>query len=242
MPRMVRLFAPGQAHHVLQRGNNRQPIFFTDDDRRRFLGWLETALEAEGCTLHAYVLMTNHFHLLLTPARAESIPRSIQSLGRRYVGWVNHAQGRTGTLWEGRYKSTIVDSETYLLACQSYIEANPVRAGMAASPADYPWSSYGHNALGLGDRLLSEHPVYSALGATPKERQATYRALFDEGLDGAIMEILRDSVQRGWVPGDPQFQQKMATLLGRPVGPPRRGRPPKSAADMLSERQDEKLL
>src|SRR5271156_2927179 len=130
MPRLARLSLPGGTHHVLQRGDNRQAVFFDDGGRRRFLVWLGEAAMAEGCAIHAYVLMTNHFHLLLTAERAESIPRLMQSLGPAYVGYVNRAEGRRGTLWEGRYKSAIIDSETYALACLRYIEANPVRARM----------------------------------------------------------------------------------------------------------------
>jgi REP element-mobilizing transposase RayT len=153
MPRPTRLVMAGQAHHVLQRGNNRQPVFFDDEGRRLYLRWLGEAAASEGCALHAYALMTNHVHLMLMPARAESISRLMQSVGRRYVGYVNRAHGRTGTLWEGRYKSTVLDSETYVLACQRYIEANPLRAAMVTRAEDYPWSSYRFSALGdLFDR------------------------------------------------------------------------------------------
>jgi putative transposase len=138
MPRLTRLSMPGQVHHILQRGNNRQAVFFDDEGRRLFLRWLGEAATAEGCAIHAYVLMTNHFHLAVTAESTRSIPRMMQSLGRRYVGFVNRSLGRTGTLWEGRYKSTILDSESYVLACLRYIEANPLRAGIVARPEDYP--------------------------------------------------------------------------------------------------------
>jgi putative transposase len=227
MPRLTRLFVPGQAHHVLQRGNNRQPIFFSDEDRASFLRWLGLALAAEGCALHAYVLMTNHFHLLLTPSRENSIARLMQSLGRRYVARINRAHGRTGTLWEGRYRSTILDTETYLLACHRYIEANPLRAGMVAAAGDYRWSSYRRNAEGKADPLVTAHEMYRALGGTAKARQAAYRALFEEEIDGAVLETIRDATNRGWVPGSEAFRTLIAETLGRAVDPPRRGRPPK---------------
>lgn len=229
MPRLARLCLPGQAHHVLQRGNNRQAVFFDDEGRRLFLHWLGEAAAAEGCAVHAYVLMTNHFHLAVTAGGGASIPRMMQSLGRRYVGYVNRTLGRTGTLWEGRYKSTVLDSETYLLACLRYIEANPLRAGMVARPEDHLWSSYRANALGWRDPLLTPHETYRALGATPSERQAAYRALFAEGLGGEQLDALRDSIQRGWAPGSDRFRREVEAASGRRADVPRRGRPPKKA-------------
>jgi putative transposase len=237
MPRPVRLSMAGQTHHVLQRGNNRQALFFDDEGRRLFLRWLGEAAASEGCALHAYVLMTNHFHLMLTPARAEAIPRLMQSLGRRYVGHVNRAQGRTGTLWEGRYKSTVLDSETYVLACLRYIEANPLRAAMVTRPDDYPWSSYRCNALGEPNALLTSHDTYSALGNGPQDRLAAYRALFAEGLSAELVETLRDATQRGWAPGSDRFRREVEAALGRPAGIPRRGRPPKALSPEDEQRQ-----
>jgi putative transposase len=228
MPRQARLSMPGQAHHVLQRGNNRQAVFFDDGGRRLFLRWLGEAALVEDCTIHAYVLMTNHFHLAVTAAGPQSIPRMMQSLGRRYVGAINRTLGRTGTLWEGRYKSTILDSEAYLLTCLRYIEANPLRAGIVARPEDYPWSSYGCNALGRPDALLTPHEIYQALGCTPAERQEAYRSLFAEGLSAEQLETLRDSIQRGWAPGSDSFRHEVEIALGRRAGIPRRGRPPKA--------------
>jgi putative transposase len=227
MPRLPRLFVPGQAHHVIQRGNNRQPIFFHDDDRELFLAYLGEALAAEGCALHAYVLMTNHVHLLLSAEAESAIPRLMQSLGRRYVSLVNRAYGRTGTLWEGRYKSTILDSETYVLACHRYVEANPLRARMVARAEEHPWSSYRAHALGGADRLLTAHPTYTALGPSPAARQEAYRVLFEQGLGETLLATLRDATNRGWVPGSDRFQREIAAALGRRVTPPRRGRPPK---------------
>jgi putative transposase len=155
----------------------------------------------------------------------------MQSLGRRYVAHVNRRYGRTGTLWEGRYKSTILDSERYVLACHRYIEANPVRAGLAAAPQDYPWSSHCANAYGVFDPLLAEHETYRALGAGPGARQSAYRALFAQELDPRLLDELRDATQRGWVPGSAAFRGAIEAALGRPAGPRRRGRPPKPAAD-----------
>jgi putative transposase len=236
MARRLRLMAGGETHHVIQRGNNRQAIFFEAIDRQLYLEWLTDAVVAQGALLHAYVLMTNHVHLLVTAPRAISLPRIMQSLGRRYVAHINRAHDRTGTLWEGRYRSTILDSEAYLLACYRYIEANPLRAGMVARACEHPWSSHCHNALGESDHRLTEHPVYLALGPTPEARQQAYRALFDEILEEDMLATLRDATQRGWVPGGAPSQSRIAAATGgRAVAPPRLGRPPKSDGDVPSQ-------
>jgi putative transposase len=228
MPRPARIILPGQPHHIIQRGNNRQPIFFDERDRRLFHAMLGDALTAHGCVLHAYVLMTNHFHLLLTPVEEAGIGRLMQSLGRRYVGHVNRTWLRTGTLWEGRFRSTIVDTEHYVMACYRYIEANPVRARMVARPEEHLWSSYGRNALGKADALVGEHDCYSALGDTPGARQAFYRRHFDD-LSQERIDTLRDATQRGWVPGRDSFRRQIAAALGRTVDAPVRGRPRKDS-------------
>ena len=228
MAHTTRLSLPGRPHHILQRGNNRQCVFFDDEDRALFLRWLGEAATVQDCAVHAYVLMDNHFHLLMTAGRTESVARVMQSLGRRYVGHVNSARHRTGTLWEGRYKSTILESEPYVLACQRYIETNPLRARLAARPEDYPWSSYRRHALGAADPMLKPHETYLALGASPAERQAAYRALFAQELDATVIATLRDAVQRGWAAGSEGFRHEIEAALGRSVDPPRRGRPPKA--------------
>lgn len=225
MPRRLRMTLPGQAHHVIQRGNNRQPIFFDDRDRRVFLKRLGDALAAEGCWLHAYVLMTNHVHLLLTPATAEGIPRLMQGVGRNYVAYVNRTHGRTGTLWEGRYKATVVAGEGYVMACYRYIEANPVRAGMVRDAAEYPWSSHGRNALGRPGGLVTDHEIYRALGSTDETRREAYAERFAERMDDTLLSRVRDSVQRGWALGDDRFRAEVAMALGRGVDAPVRGRP-----------------
>ena len=231
MPRRSRMALAGQAHHLIQRGVDRQAIFFEDRDRIVFLEQLGEALAAEGCALHAYVLMTNHLHLLVTPERAEGIGRLMQSLGRRYVGYVNRCYGRAGTLWQGRFKSTIVDAEGYVLACYRYIEANPLRARMVCEAGAYRWSSHGRNALGRPDPLVREHEVYSSLGRTPEARLQVYREIFAEGIGEELLATLRDSVQRGWAPGSDRFRKEISAALGRKVEPPVRGRPPKRAPE-----------
>ena len=235
MPRPQRLALGGQAHHLIQRGVDRQAIFFEDRDRIVFLEQLAAALEAEDCVLHAYVLMTNHLHLLVTRARAEGIGRLMQSLGRRYVGHVNRQYGRTGTLWEGRFKSTIVDAEAYVMACYRYIEGNPLRARMAASAGDYRWSSHGRNALGRPDALVSDHETYASLGPTPEARQAIYGEMFAAGLSEELLHSLRDSVQRGWAPGSDRFRRQIEAALGRKVDAPVRGRPRKKSEEQAGD-------
>jgi len=157
-------FLVGHTQHVIIRGNNCEPIFYADEDYQFYLEKLKQACKKHQCKLHAYVLMTNHVHLLITPYKKEGISKAIQMLGRYYVQYFNHTYQRTGTLWEGRYKATLIDSEYYALACYRYIELNPVRAGMVASPEEYPWSSYHRNALAENNKLLVSHALYKALG------------------------------------------------------------------------------
>jgi putative transposase len=238
MARSARYFLADQPLHVIQRGNNRGAIFFSDADRARYRDWLAEAAAQYGCAVHAYVLMTNHVHLLVTPATAASLPRTMQSLGRRYVRYVNDAYRRTGTLWEGRYRAAPIDSEAYFLACCRYVELNPVRAGMAAMPGDYPWSSWRAHAAGADDPLLTEHALYRGLGAAPAERQAAYRALFDDALDPAFVDAVRAATNGGWALGDERFQRQIAEALGRRVTPAPVGRPPAARPD---KRQGELL-
>jgi putative transposase len=242
MPRPEPSRCAGYPHHIIQRGNNRQAIFFEDADRRVFLSALGEALEAHQCALHAYVLMTNHVHLLITPWNDAGVGGLMQSLGRRYVGYVNRRYARTGTLWEGRFKSTIVDTGDYVLACYHYIEANPVRARMVEGAKDHPWSSHRANAFGDPDRLVTRHDCYKALGRSASQRQAAYRTMFDDDLPDETIEILRDATQRGWVPGRQTFRDQIAAALGRRVTPPVRGRPRKPATDEIAERPEQGRL
>jgi putative transposase len=223
MARVGRYFLPEQPLHVIQRGNDRQAVFFAEEDycHREWLG--EAAAEAR-CAIHAYVLMTNHVHLLVTPGTAAGVPAMMQALGRRYVRHVNRTCRRTGTLWEGRYRATAIDSEAYLLACQRYIELNPVRARMAVDAAAYRWSSHAANAAGAADALLRPHPLYLAPGATAAERQAAYRALFAAALDDDFIAELRAATNGGWALGGERFHHQIAAALGRRVTPLPRGR------------------
>lgn len=189
MARRPRIDLPGVPQHVVQRGNDCQPCFFTDADRHCYLQNLREIALRDRCQVHAYVLMTNHVHLLMTPESSGQVARLMQALGRRYVRYVNDRYRRTGTLWEGRYKSSLVDRDTYLLRCYRYIELNPVRARMCADPADYPWSSHAANAFGRDDVVVPPHPNYRALGATREERCAAYRAIAMEALTDEDIEV-----------------------------------------------------
>lgn len=225
MARLPRLTLPGYAHHVIQRGNNRQPIFTSPQDFQTMLDLLAENARKFQVAIHAYVLMDNHFHLLATPQTAEGLPQMMQAIGRSYVRYFNDAHRRTGTLWEGRYKSTVIQTERYLLACMVYIDLNPVRAGMVAQARDYPWSSHAH-FLGLRtDKLLTPHPLVWALGNTPFAREAAYADLVAAGVQTGQQQALTDSALRGWALGEPGFVKNLQNLTTRRVAPKPRGRP-----------------
>ena len=225
MARLPRYFVPSQPLHIIQRGNNREAIFAADDDYRFYLECLKEAALREGLAIHAYVLMTNHVHLLATPQTETSLSKTLQSVGRRYVQYFNYTYDRTGTLWEGRYKATLIDSEHYLLTCMRYIELNPVRASMVDHPGDYPWSSYPANAQGKEQALITPHTLYRRLGRTDSERQVAYRQLFRAQLSKADIEAIREATNKAWVLGNDRFRDKIETLSGRRSAPLPRGRP-----------------
>lgn len=217
MARLPRIVIPGQALHIIQRGNNRQPCFFADDDYRYYLDSLKEAAARYGARVHAYVLMTNHVHLLLTPDFVQAPSLLLQSVGRRYVRYVNHAYRRSGTLWEGRYKSTLIDSEGYLLACSRYIELNPVRARMVERPGDYPWSSFRSNTGAPMNPVLSPHPIYLALGDTPENRAQAYGTLFDRDIELQAIQAIRMATESGVVLGNDRFREQIQSTLRRRV-------------------------
>lgn len=226
MPRRPRIHLDGIPLHIIQRGHNREPCFFTEDDYSSYLHWLSEALTETECALHAYVLMTNHVHLLLTPKKAVAVPRLMMSLGRRYVQYVNRTYKRTGTLWDSRYKSSVVQADTYLLTCMRYIELNPVRAAMVEDPAHYRWTSYRSNALAQADARLTPHAVYLALGTTARQRHAAYRALFRTQLDSAAIDGIRLALNQSQPLGNGRFLARIEKLTGerreaRPLGRPR---------------------
>lgn len=225
MARPSRLLLDNYPVHVVQRGHNRERCFFDLRDYRRYLDWLDEAMAERDCLLHAYVLMTNHVHLLFTPNCAARLPGLMQSLGRRYVGYVNKRYGRSGTLWEGRYRSSVVQSDTYLLACHRYIELNPVRAAIVSDPADYDWSSYRANALGRAEARLSLHPVFLALGGDGRARCEAYRRLFEIGQPVSQLDDIRLSLNQSQPLGNRSFQVAMQQLSGASRVARPRGRP-----------------
>ena len=227
MARLPRLTAPGLPHHLIQRGNNRQSIFVDEVDCARYLDDLTELAAQHGLAVHAFVLMPNHVHLLATPAGLDTLARTMQALGRRYVRWFNDRHRRTGTLWEGRYRSTIVQTDRYLLACMRYIEMNPVRAGLVEEPGAFRWSSHRHHLGLVASPLVNEHAVYWALGNTPFERQSAYRRLFEAGPQPGEIEAIRSATQRGWALVGPEFVDQLAAHVGRRVLPSRPGRPRK---------------
>jgi putative transposase len=221
MARLPRLFIPGVPVHVIIRGNNRQDVFRGDGDRVFFHRCLAEQAGQHDVSVHAYVLMTNHIHLLAMGARARSIPALVQSLGRRYVGYFNYLHHRTGTLWEGRYKAGLVQAERYLLTCQRYIELNPVRAGMVRHPGQFAWSSFHRCAHGQPDDAVTPHPLYEDLAIDPERRLAAYRELFEHDIDYRTLHKIRDAVHNGWVLGDAGYLAKIAReALRRPARVP----------------------
>lgn len=225
MPRQPRLDLAGVPQHVVQRGNDRQPCFFTEIDYLRYLDDLREITLREGCSVHAYVLMTNHVHLLMTPSSIGQIARVMQALGRRYVRHINDRYHRTGTLWEGRYKACLVDSDIHLLHCYRYIELNPVRARMVVDVSGYTWSSYAYNALQAANPLLTPHACYLSLGSNPKNRCEAYRDLVKQGIDPEEVVRIRAHLQRQHAFGSDRFRIAIEAQLARRAGPAKIGRP-----------------
>lgn len=225
MARLPRLTVPGYPHHIIQRGNNRQPIFGDASDYELLLALLGEQAREHQVALHAYVLMSNHLHLLATPAAEGGVPAMMQAIGRTYVRHFNRRHGRSGTLWEGRYRSSLIQAERYLLACMVYIDLNPVRAGMVADPSSYPWSSHGHYAGRRVDRLITPHPLWWALGNTPFAREAAYAELVHAGLNGDQQRALTDSALGGWALGEADYVADLQKRTERRVAKGRAGRP-----------------
>jgi putative transposase len=226
MARLPRLTLPGYPHHVIQRGNNRQAIFTKTDDYQRLLDLLDDNARQFEVAIHAYVLMSNHFHLLLTPQTADGLPQMMQAVGRRYVRYFNDAQQRSGTLWEGRYRSTLIQTERYLLACMAYIDLNPVRAGLVVQAADYPWSSHSHYIGRRTDKLLSPHPLVWELGNTPFAREVAYAEMVQAGINPVQQLALTKATLSGWALGEPDFVADLQKRTQRRVSKGQAGRPP----------------
>jgi len=225
MARLPRLTVPGYPHHIIQRGNNRQAIFVTSEDRLRLLALLGEYAAQFRVAIHAYVLMDNHVHLLATPETADGLPKMMQAVGRSYVRYFNDRQGRTGTLWEGRYRCTLIESDRYLLACMVYIDLNPVRAGMVAQAREHPWSSHRHYIGQSTDKLITPHPLVWALGNTPFAREAAYADLVHAGVAADQQAALTDATLGGWALGGPTFVADLQKQTARRTSQMRAGRP-----------------
>lgn len=232
MARLPRLSLPGYPHHIIQRGNNRQAIFSSPADYQVLLDLIEENAKKSGVAIHAYVLMVNHFHLLVTPEAADSLPRMMQAVGRRYVRYFNDSQGRSGTLWEGRYRSTLMQAETSLLACMAYMDLNPVRAGLVSEARDYPWSSHGHYVGLRNDKLVTPHSLFWGLGNTPFAREAIYADIVRAGVSAERQAALTESTLGGWALGDADFVANLQKHMERRVAKAQVGRPPRKPADI----------
>ncbi len=227
MSRRRRYEVGGLPQHIVQRGNNRQACFVRERDYQFYRGCLRDASDKNACQVHAYVLMTNHVHILVTPCNPGGISHMMQSVGSKYVQYFNSKYQRTGTLFEGRYKASLIESDRYFLACSRYIEENPVRAGIVSSPSEYRWSSYHHHVADHDDDLIKDHPTYLALGNNHWTRAKTYKDLFFEVMDEQILRGIRRSIQKDMVLGGEYFLKEIETILNRRVRPGERGRPKK---------------
>jgi len=227
MARLKRICLPGISHHIIQRGNNRQNCFCKDEDYAAYAYWLNEYARKHQVDVHAWVFMTNHVHLLATPMTSDGISKMMQALGRNYVSYFNYTYNRTGTLWEGRFKSCVIDSDHYLFICQRYIEMNPVRAGMVEKPEDYKWTSFHSNALAKKTTLWTPHPLYESLGGSNTERAYRYRAMFDWKIEPDTLTNIRQSLNQGMVMGNKKFKHKIERLSGRRASLLPRGPAPK---------------
>lgn len=227
MPRRSRIIVPSVPLHIIQRGNNRQACFFTDEDYLFYLEWLKEYSQSAGCSIHAYVIMTNHVHLLLTPQKVESAGNLMKRLGQRYVQYVNRTYKRSGTLWEGRFRSSVIQQQDYLFICQRYIEMNPVRAGLVIHPGDYRWSSYRVNGQGDKSELITPNMLYEALGYDDAKKQLAYKELFRHELEPDKIDKIRKATNGNFTLGSGRFAKEISEILKRRVTPGKAGRPRK---------------
>jgi len=227
MARNARLALPDCPHHVIQRGNNRQPIVLDDADRKKLYSlWLEES-QRHKVAVNAYVLLDNHFHMLLTPPSEEAMSLMMQAVGRTYVRYFNHKHGRSGTLWEGRFKSSIIDTEAYLLTCMAYIDLNPVRAGITDTAEQFIWSSHKHLIGKKNDKLVTPHALYWGMGNTPFAREAAYAAFVEGGMALSVQNELTETALKGRAMGRPDFLKSLQKTTQRQILPQKAGRPSK---------------
>jgi putative transposase len=225
MARQPRLILPNQPHLILQRGNDNQPIFRDDEDQERFHGWLQECARLYKVAVHAYVLMPNHLILLATPVDEEGLALMMQKVGRHYVPWFNGKHGRSGTLFQGRFRTCVVDTDAYLLACSRYLELAPVQAGLVPDPLAYRWSSYGHHAGARADALITDHMLYWGLGNTPFQREAAYTELVQQGYGSDEGDLIGAALAKGWPVGSHAFKAELEKKTRRQILPAKRGRP-----------------
>lgn len=225
MARLPRLIVPNQPHHVIQQGHDSQLIFREPEDYQRFLGWLRESAREFKVAIHAYVLMPNHLHLLATPADEGGLAQAMQRTGRYYVPWFNAKYGRSGSLFQGRFKTSVIDAAPYFMQCSQYIEFNPVRTQVAGDALAYPWSSYAHHAGVKPDPVITDHALYWALGNTPFQREAAYKELVERPLTARQLEAIGHALLKGWPLGSDAFKRELQNKAKRQVLPAKRGRP-----------------
>jgi putative transposase len=225
MARLPRYTIINQSQHIIQQGREGQRIFIDEQDYQYFRDCLDAAAYNYGLRVHAYVLMPDHVHILATPASADSVSRTVQSIGRNYVQYYNECYEDSGTLWEGRYRATVLDERQYLLTCSRYIESNPVSAGLVRSARDYRWSSYARNTMGKPDETITPHREYQKLGANDEQRAAAYRELFKQKIDDETSRLITESTLKGWALGDAKFLRRIEKLSGRRASQLPKGRP-----------------
>ena len=227
MARLPRLVVPRHLHHVIAFGHNDQPVALDEADYKAFLNWLRDAAQQSGVAIHAYVLMPSRLQLLATPADKDSLSKMMQALGRQYVPYFNARHRRSGALWEGRFRATVLDADTYFIPCAHLIEQQPVRTGMVTDPAAYPWSSYAHHAGLRREAWLTDHPAYWALGNTPFDREASYAQRLETSLPAGLAAEIDAATRKAWLLGSEEFRSRLAKLTSRRLAPARRGRPRK---------------
>lgn len=229
MPRRMRVLLPGITLHLIQRGNNRSACFFAEEYYLFYLEHLANQARKHDSAIHAWCLMTNHVHLLLTPAKPESTGMLMKGLGQRYVQYINRTYRRSGTLWEGRFRSCLMQEDSYVLACYRYIEMNPVRAGMVEHPAEYRWSRYRANAQAEQSALITRHALYQALDEADGARTEAYRELFRHQLDSGLVDQIRSATNGNYALGSSIFTAEVERVLGRRVTRGKPGRPKRDA-------------